>query len=462
MDQRLFDIPADLDTPVSAFLKLEPFQPRFLLESVVGGERQARYSFLGFGDAFEMSLDAEHLHIGDQVEAVSEDPEQLLAKLRAALESAPLPGRNFEQVPFRGGLVGAAGFDLVRRLQRLPKQPALTGNVQEAAYVAPRSILVFDHASRRVALMHDGSESETAALKKDLRRALRAQLPKPRGAARLQAAQTSMGRERYMEGVLRTKEAIAEGEVYQLVLSECFSGESDLDPFEAYRALRLLNPSPYMFFLRLGESTVVGSSPEVLVKLNGRQATLRPIAGTRPRAADPKRDKALEEELLADPKEAAEHVMLVDLARNDLGQVALPGTVKVEPYRSVERYSHVMHIVSGVDGVLQAEHDQFDLYAAAFPAGTVVGAPKVRAMELIAELEPQGRGFYAGTVGYFGHGGTMDQAIAIRTMVFKDGGYSYQAGAGIVADSDPAREYAEVEAKGAALGAALDMAKEGL
>ncbi|MHC5063483.1 MAG: anthranilate synthase component I family protein [Planctomycetota bacterium] len=462
MDPRLFDIPADLDTPVSAFLKLEPFQPRFLLESVVGGERQARYSFLGFGDAFELSLDGEDLRMGDAVEPVPTDPEQVLAHLRAALESAPMPGRNFEQVPFRGGLVGAAGFDLVRRLQRLPRQPALGGADQEAAYVAPRSILVFDHASRRVALMHDGSESETAALKKELRRALRAQLPRPRGAASLQPAATSMGRDRYMDGVLRTKEAIAEGEVYQLVLSECFSGESDLDPFEAYRALRLLNPSPYMFFLRLGESTVVGSSPEVLVKLEGRQATLRPIAGTRPRAADPQADQELEEELLADPKEAAEHVMLVDLARNDLGRVALPGTVKVNPYRSVERYSHVMHIVSGVEGVLRAEGDQFDLYAAAFPAGTVVGAPKVRAMELIAELEPQRRGFYGGTVGYFGHGGSMDQAIAIRTMVFKDGRYSYQAGAGIVADSDPAKEYAEVEAKGAALGAALDMAKEGL
>ncbi len=246
------------------------------------------------------------------------------------------------------------------------------------------------------------------------------------------------------------------------MLSVRFSGRCDLDPFEAYRALRLLNPSPYMYFCELGDRTVVGSSPEALVKLNGRRAQMRPIAGTRPRGADADEDAALEAELLADPKENSEHVMLVDLARNDLGRVATAGSVHVQPYRSIERYSHVMHIVSGVHGELAPGKDAFDLFAATFPAGTLVGAPKVRAMEIIEELEPVRRGFYGGTVGYFGHGGDMDQAITIRTMVFHGDTYSFQAGAGIVADSVPINEYREVLAKSASARRAMDLAREGL
>jgi anthranilate synthase component 1 len=271
-----------------------------------------------------------------------------------------------------------------------------------------------------------------------------------------------MDRSAYMRGVEDVREHIAAGDVYQLVLSARFTGETTLQPFQVYRALRLLNPSPYMYFCAFGDLAVVGSSPEALVRLQDRRATLRPIAGTRPRGATPAEDAAHERDLLADPKEGAEHVMLVDLARNDLGRVAVPGSVCVDPYRTIERYSHVMHIVSGVEGVLAPDADQFDLFAAAFPAGTVVGAPKVRAMELIEELEPVRRGLYAGTVGYFGHQGAMDQAIAIRTLVFRDGGYSYQAGAGLVADSVPDTEHREVMAKGAALGAALALAGEGL
>ncbi|HKQ60847.1 MAG TPA: anthranilate synthase component I family protein, partial [Candidatus Polarisedimenticolaceae bacterium] len=266
----------------------------------------------------------------------------------------------------------------------------------------------------------------------------------------------------FRERVLEAKRSIAAGDVYQLVASVRFSGASSAPPFEVYRALRLLNPSPYMYFCDFGDLAVVGSSPEALVRLEGREAQLRPIAGTRPRGSDAAEDVALERELLADPKEAAEHVMLVDLARNDLGRVAVTGSVRVEPFRTVERYSHVMHLVSGVRGVLAPEADAFELFAAAFPAGTVVGAPKIRAMELIDALEPVPRGVYAGTVGYFGHGGGMDQAIAIRTLVFRDGGYAYQAGAGIVADSIPENEHAEVLAKGAALEAALTLAEEGL
>ena len=250
--------------------------------------------------------------------------------------------------------------------------------------------------------------------------------------------------------------------MYQLVLSVRFDGECELDPFEAYRALRLLNPSPYMYYCEAGGVTVVGSSPEALVRLNGRRAQLRPIAGTLPRGADAAEDEANATRLLADPKENAEHVMLVDLARNDLGRVASAGTVRVDPYRLIERYSHVMHIVSGVTGELAPGRDAFDLFAAAFPAGTLVGAPKVRAMQIIDELEPVGRGLYGGTVGYFGRGGDMDQAITIRTMVFADGRYSYQAGAGIVADSQPEREHDEVLAKSAVLRRALELAEGGL
>jgi anthranilate synthase component 1 len=252
------------------------------------------------------------------------------------------------------------------------------------------------------------------------------------------------------------------GDVYQLVLSVRFAGQHSLDPFQAYRALRLINPSPYMYYCRLGDVTVVGSSPEALVKLNGGRAQLRPIAGTRPRSADAGEDHQREVDLLADPKENAEHVMLVDLARNDLGRVAAAGSVHVDPYRSIERYSHVMHIVSGVHGQLAPGRDAFDLFAATFPAGTLVGAPKVRAMEIIEELEPVRRGLYGGTVGYFGAGGDMDQAITIRTLVFRGDEYSYQAGAGIVADSVPATEYEEVLAKSGSAASALKLAGEGV
>ncbi len=256
-----------------------------------------------------------------------------------------------------------------------------------------------------------------------------------------------MTRDEYIAGVKRTQEYIAAGDVYQLVLASRFSGQHELDPFQAYRALRLINPSPYMYYCALGDITVVGSSPEALVKLNAGNAQLRPIAGTRSRSDDTAVDVAREAELRADPKENAEHVMLVDLARNDLGRVAAAGSVHVDPFRHIERYSHVMHIVSGVKGRLAAGKDAFDLFAATFPAGTLVGAPKVRAMQIIDELEPVGRGLYGGTVGYFGARGDMDQAITIRTLVFHGDEYSFQAGAGLVADSVPEAEHDEVLAK---------------
>jgi len=350
----------------------------------------------------------------------------------------------------------------VRHFERLPAPAGRTAGVPALHYVAPRSVLVFDHLTRGVALVHAGSEAERRSLRAEVVRALRGGLPNNRRPGRHAPPAAAFARADYLAGVRRTQEYIAAGDVYQLVLASRFSGRHELDPFQAYRALRLINPSPYMYYCALGDVTVVGSSPEALVKLNARRAQLRPIAGTRPRGADSTGDAARAAELLADPKENAEHVMLVDLARNDLGRVARAGSVRVDPYRCIERYSHVMHLVSGVEGELAEGRDAFDLFAAAFPAGTLVGAPKVRAMQIIDELEPVSRGLYGGTVGYFGAGGDMDHAITIRTLVFAGDEYSYQAGAGIVADSVPESEHEEVLAKSAAMVRALELAEDGL
>jgi anthranilate synthase component I len=460
--QALFDIAGDLDTPVSAFMKLAAFEPRFLLESVEGGERLARYSFIGLGTGLEVRLDERGLAAGARLEPLPATGAELLAALRAALRSAPRPEPDIAGVPLAGGLVGYAAYDVVRYFERLPLRAGRASGVPALHYVAPRSVLVFDHLTRGIALMHAGSEAERRSLRKEVVRALRGALPPGRRAGRYAPPAAAWSPADYMAGVKRTQEHIAAGDVYQLVLASRFSGRHELDPFQAYRALRLINPSPYMYYCALGEVAVVGSSPEALVKLNGRRAQLRPIAGTRPRSADAAIDAARATELLADPKENAEHVMLVDLARNDLGRVAQAGSVRVEPYRCIERYSHVMHMVSGVQGELAPQRDAFDLFAAAFPAGTLVGAPKVRAMQIIDELEPVNRGLYGGTVGYFGAGGDMDHAITIRTLVFKGDEYSYQAGAGIVADSVPESEHAEVLAKSAAMVRALQLAGEGL
>ena len=451
--QAPFDIAADLDTPVSAYLKLKPLEPRFLLESVEGGERLARYSFLGFGDALELRMQS-----GDSALA---SRDAYLGALRDALAQAPRP-QPADGLPFSGGLVGVSGYDVVRLFERLPQDTEKQTQVPDAAFVAPSSLLVFDHLTRRVALLHDGPETERQALRKEVIGLLRGPVPTRRNGFSFAEPAASLSADDYAERVAACKEYIAAGDIYQIVLSVLFRGATNVPPFEAYRALRLLNPSPYMFYFNFGDVQVAGSSPEALVKLHGDAASLRPIAGTLPRGADADEDAANEKALLADPKEAAEHVMLVDLARNDLGRVAAPGTVEVDPYRAIERYSHVMHIVSGVQGKLAEGFDQFDLFAATFPAGTLVGAPKVRAMEIIEGLEQVGRGLYAGTAGYFGCSGDMDQAITIRTLVFTEGEYSFQAGAGIVADSVPEREYQEVLAKSAILRRALEIAAEGL
>ena len=460
--QAPFDIAADLDTPVSAYLKLRDLQPRFLLESVEGGERLARYSFLGFGDAVEVRLEGDTFSIGNEQSGRPDSQSGYLDLLRSALAAAPKPKPLVDGLPFSGGLVGVSGYDIVRLFERLPRNTVPQAGIPEAVFTAPTSTLVFDHLTRRVALLHDGPDAEREALRKTVIKLLRGAIPSNGANIKTSAAIGSMTDKQFAERVEACKEYIAAGDIYQIVLSVLFRGESNVAPFEVYRALRLLNPSPYMFFLEFGELKVVGSSPEALVKLNGRTASLRPIAGTLPRGKTRDEDRENEAALLADPKESAEHVMLVDLARNDLGRVATPGSVHVNPYRAIERYSHVMHIVSGVQGELEAGYDAFDLFAASFPAGTLVGAPKVRAMEIIEEMEDVGRGLYAGTAGYYGSGGDMDQAITIRTLVFNGNEYSYQAGAGLVADSVPEREYQEVLAKSAILRRALEIAGEGL
>ena len=457
-----FDIAADLDTPVSAYMKLGPFKPRFLLESVESGERLARYSFIGLGEALTLELHPDRLKIDGRPEKRPASAAEWLALMRRALERAPLLKPQIEDVPFDGGLVGTTGYDVVRFFERLPPNHAELKGLPQAVYVAPESMLVFDHLTRRVALLHAGSERDRQSLRSEVVKALRGGFDASERQGKFSPAEGSMAERDYVSAVVKGKAHIKAGDIYQIVLSVRFAGHTDLDPFQVYRGLRLLNPSPYMYFFELGALRVAGSSPEALVRLSGRNASLRPIAGTRPRGLTPEHDEALETELLADPKENAEHVMLVDLARNDLGRVASSGSVHVDPYRKIERYSHVMHIVSGVQGLVAPDKDAFDLFAAAFPAGTLVGAPKVRAMQLIEELEPLDRGLYGGTIGYFGAQGDMDQAITIRTLVFEGGEYSYQAGAGIVADSRPEAEHDEVFAKSAALRSALAMAQEGL
>ncbi|MFK8030129.1 MAG: anthranilate synthase component I family protein [Gammaproteobacteria bacterium] len=459
----LFDIAADLDTPVSAFMKLKPFRPRFLLESVEHGTQLGRYSFIGFGDGLEARLTPDGLMVNGVLQERPASRDELLNELRKLLKLSPKLEPEMDDLPFQGGLVGVLSYDIVRYFESLPVNTQKQTDLPEAAFVAPSSMLVFDHLTRRAALLHSGSEATRQALRNNVIAALRGAVEhtQPEG-AHYSAPDASMTQEEFEEKVLWAQEQIAAGEVFQLVLSVCFSGETSIDPFMAYRALRLLNPSPYMYFVELGDAQIVGSSPEALVRLQSGVASLRPIAGTRPRDDDSERDLALEISLREDPKENAEHVMLVDLARNDLGRVAVPGTIKVEPFRSIERYSHVMHLVSGVQGQVEEKFDAFDLFAAAFPAGTLVGAPKVRAMELIEEAEPVRRDFYAGTIGYFDHEGNLDQAIAIRTMIFHQGRYRFQAGAGIVADSVPRLEYEEVLHKSDILRQALAMARDGL
>jgi anthranilate synthase component 1 len=461
----------DLETPVGAFRKLGGGIGSVLLESVEHGQRWGRYSFLGTDPFATMFVRAGRVTwTGTPPPGLPEGPP--LAVLRAALDhlrSPALPGLP----PLFAGAVGYLGYDMVRELERLPDSTEDDLGLPDAIFVFPREVVVFDHLGQRLVLVANvlvNPATELAAAHADAvgrLDSLAARLatptvsePIPLPAADGRApAVSDLPPGRYQAMVEAAKEHIRAGDVFQVVPSQRFSVRTGADPLDVYRVLRVVNPSPYMYFLRLPGVTVAGSSPEALVTVRGREATTMPIAGTRPRGLDTAADEALEAELLADAKERAEHVMLVDLARNDLGRVSRPGTVKVHDLMTIERYSHVMHIVSRVSGELAEGVGPLDVLAACFPAGTVTGSPKVRAMEIIDDLERHRRGLYAGCVGYFDFSGNLDTCITIRTVVFVGDTAHCQAGAGVVADSVPEREERETEAKAGALLAAVAAAE---
>jgi anthranilate synthase component 1 len=468
------ELTADLETPLSVYLKLSGDGPSFLLESVSGGERVARYSFIGIRPrkTFVLKDNVWQIHFAEgkvaRPLAAGEDPLGALRQALGADESVHVPG-----LPrLVGGLVGYLSYDAIRFFEPTVGATA-HADLPDAIFLQTDTLVAFDHAYGRLILITvaEGESvlDEAEARLNGLCERLAAPLPAGNGrdgATAPAELRSNKTREEYMAMVERAKEHIRAGDIFQVVPSQRLSRETSATPLDIYRAVRRLNPSPYMFYFDFGTVTgptplrLIGASPEVHVRLEGRRALLRPIAGTRPRAKTPAEDAALEADLLADPKELAEHVMLVDLARNDLGRVCEYGSVHVPERMVVERYSHVMHIVSQVEGELRPELDAFDLLQATFPAGTVSGAPKVRAMQIIRDLEATPRGVYAGVVGYFSYDGSMDTCIALRTLVMRGNTVNIQVGAGVVADSDPATEYQETLNKAGALIAAVKAAEE--
>jgi len=465
---------ADLETPVSAYLKISARFPtdHFLLESVEGGEKWARYSFIGFDPHLQFRADAKGISVRRGGETrdvpVTGDPLDALAGILKEIRYRPAPG-----LPrLSGGAVGYIGYDYVRYLEKVGGSRPLTDD-PDAMFLFPSRLVIFDNVRHTILIVAHGSvragEDPGAAYGRTLeaieevRGILRVPLEGsevPDGDDGGEPPAFEMARGTFLDAVRKAKEHIRNGDIIQAVLSNRATVRTRRTPAEVYRVLRALNPSPYMYLLRMGDLSVVGSSPEILVRLEGDEIQLRPIAGTRPRGDTPSEDRRLEAELLSDPKELAEHVMLVDLGRNDVGRVAAWGSVKADELMGIERYSHVMHIVSNVVGKLRAGLTAFDVLRAAFPAGTVSGAPKVRAMQIISELEPFRRGIYAGAVGYFDLQGSMDFCIAIRTIVMSGGEAMIQAGAGIVADSDPEREWDEILSKAKILFRAVGVSPE--
>jgi anthranilate synthase component 1 len=467
------EILADMETPVSAFRKIDDGCTSFLLESIEGGEKWARFSFLGSGGKVFRAFGHRVEELDGDTVLRSFDAEDPLAALRDFM--APYKPVQLPELPrFCGGAVGYLGYDMVRFIEHLPDANPRDIGAPDACFLLTEQLLIFDNMRQKIKVvcnvhLKPGEDPAVAYARgiagiDALIEKLRA--PQPLRVAQVAAPGTELTANfadgDYQAAVERCKEYIRAGDIFQVVLSQRFSGELAVDPFDIYRALRTINPSPYMFFLRFGKTLVIGASPEVLVRKEEDRIEVRPIAGTRPRGATPVEDAALEEELLADPKECAEHIMLVDLGRNDVGRVARPGTVEVSELMVVERYSHVMHIVSNVRGQLNPGMDAFDVFRATFPAGTLSGSPKIRAMEIIDELEPSRREVYGGAVGYFSFSGNMDMAIVIRTLVVHDGKIYLQAGAGIVADSDPQSEYQETINKAMSVRKAIDMACGGL
>jgi anthranilate synthase component 1 len=463
-------LPADLDTPLSIYLKLANLPYTYLLESVVGGERFGRYSFIGLPARTVLRVHGHFVSVEENGLPVEQadcaDPLAFIEQFKNRYNAAPLAGHP----RFPGGLCGYFGYDTVRYIEK-----RLASTVKPDVLSTPDILLmltdelaVVDNLSGRLTLIvYADPMQDDAYAKAQLRLAeLARQLGKPVTPPRSERGEpaeavSEFGEDAFKAAVERAKRYITDGDIMQVVLSQRMSRPFNAHPLSLYRALRGLNPSPYMFYYDMGGFHVVGSSPEILVRLEGDMVTVRPIAGTRPRGANRDDDQRLEEELLADPKERAEHVQLMDLGRNDVGRVARVGSVKVTENMIVERYSHVMHIVSNVEGTLREGLSAMDVLRATFPAGTVSGAPKVRAMEIIDEMEPSKRGVYAGAVGYLGFNGDMDVAIAIRTAVVKDKTLYVQAGAGIVADSVPENEWVETRNKARAVIRAAELALAG-
>jgi anthranilate synthase component I len=468
---------ADLETPVSAFIKIAGGKPMsFLLESVEGGDTRGRYSIIGLDPDLVWRTQGDKAEINRRArskpDAFSPCEQPPLQALRALLAESriTLPKKL---PPMAAGVFGYLGYDMVRLMEDLPSPNPDPIGIPDAFLMRPTLIVIFDAVEDTLTVVTPVRPEQGVAAKVALARAqdrlsqivdaLDRPLDKETAGYKegaLTATQVSnTPADDYRKMVLKAKDYIGAGDIFQVVLAQRFEALYELPPFSLYRALRRVNPSPYLYFIDLGDFAVTGSSPEILVKVQDGKVTIRPIAGTRPRGASPHEDKALEEELLADPKERAEHLMLLDLGRNDVGRVAEIGTVKVTDQFFVERYSHVMHIVSNVEGQLGDKYDAIDALAAGFPAGTVSGAPKVRAMEIIDELEREKRGLYAGAVGYFSAAGEMDTCIVLRTALVKDGKMYVQAGAGIVADSNPESEQQECVNKAKALFRAAEEAR---
>ncbi len=461
---------ADTETPVSTYLKIRDKAYSYLLESADSGTKWGRYSFIGYKPYLTIiSRDKEvELREGDQKKTLSDvsNPLLVLRQISERFRQVTIRGLS----PFQGGLVGYFNYDVVRKWERLPGISPDENGMPESVFTFSRRLIIFDHLTHQIKVVAFAYLREDVDLKKTYDQAtqeveetiseLQSRLPHfpENDGVYVSHLESNFRKEDFKEKVRKAKDHIVAGDAIQVVLSQRFSGYVSGDDFTLYRSLRSINPSPYMFYLNLGRIRLIGSSPEILVRLTHGKIELRPLAGTRPRGKTPERDLELEKELMADPKERAEHIMLVDLGRNDVGRVAMPGSVNVPTLMEVERYSHVMHIVSSVEGLLKPDRDAFDLFMATFPAGTVSGAPKIRAMEIISELEPTPRGPYAGAVGYFGFNGNMDFCITIRTITVMDNKLSVQVGAGIVADSSPESEYEETLRKAGAMFKAIDRA----
>ena len=473
------EILADLETPVSCFLKVGNRPYSYMLESVEGGERLARYSFIGTQPSLILESRGREVTLrtaGGRTRRIkaANGPLGELKKVLKKFRQAPVPGLP----PFSGGAVGYLGYDTVRFIERIPDKNKKALDIPDSVFLFTDTLFAFDHLNRKIKVFSNVCLDDFAGAEEAYEHAVQkiegeiqrlrsasAAVPSYDGTAAAVKRPLKMGsnfsRLGFARAVKKAKDYIRKGDVIQVVLSQAFRSRVRSDAFAIYRELRSINPSPYMFYFNFGSFQIAGSSPEVHVRCEDGRAMLRPIAGTRPRGRDPKEDLRLEKELLADPKERAEHLMLVDLGRNDLGRVCEFKSVNVPEFMVIERYSHVMHIVSHVEGRLKKGKTVFDLLEATFPAGTISGAPKVRAMEIIDELENQRRGFYSGVVGYFSYSGNLDSAIAIRIISVKEGTACVQAGAGIVADSRPAKEYQETVNKAKALVKAIEAAERG-